>query len=61
MLADRIYKISFLGELESIQPNPETMLYFIQHFGEKGFVPSLYAEVITIPNTALHNRSKQMI
>lgn len=61
MLADRVYKLSVFGEFESIQPDPETMLSFMQRFGEEGFVPSLYVEVLASPNGAIQKNRVALI
>ena len=61
VLADRIYKISVFGEFDSIQPDPETMLVFMEHFGSKGFVPSLYIEVIASPNATMQKQRIAMV
>lgn len=61
MLADRVYKVSVFGEFESIQPDPETMLSFMQRFGEEGFVPSLYVEVLASPNGAIQKNRVALI
>ena len=60
-LADRVYKVSIFGEFESIQPDPETMLSFMQHFGAKGFVPSLYVEVLAGPNGAIQKNRVALV
>lgn len=56
VLADRLYKISVFGEFDSIQPDPDTILVFMEYFGSKGFVPSLYIEVIASPNAAMQKQ-----
>ncbi len=61
MLADRMYRISAFGEFDSIQPDPDTMLMFIQHFGGKGFVPSLYIEVVASPNSTMQKQRVALV
>lgn len=61
VLVDRVYKVSVFGEFESIQPDPETMLSFMQHFGANGFVPSLYVEVLAGPNGAIQKNRVALV
>lgn len=61
MLVDRIYKISVFGEFDSIQPDPDTMLVFMEHFGSKGFVPSLYIEVVASPNATMQKQRVALV
>ena len=46
MIIDQLYKISIFGYFNDIVPTPETVQDFLETFGAKGLLPSIFQEVI---------------
>lgn len=51
MVIDKEYKVSIFGNYSQINATPENMSFFVERFGGKDFLPSLYPEVV-IKDTA---------